>query len=191
MQLIYDYIIILFAWALFAVLEYPRSIIIPLIRQRYKVAYREDKMSLWILFVPEIIVWLIFEAALIIGSGILPAQFMYLGFALLIAGLALRQWAISALGLFWAPTVRILKRHKVVTSGPYRYVRHPSYTGAFMFYIGLGLIARSPITVLLSLAILAPAFMYRIKVEEASLSKHVTGYTRYAGRTRSIIPYIL
>ena len=191
MQLIYDYIIILFAWALFVVLEYPRSIIIPLIRQRYKVAYKEDRMSLWILFVPEIIVWLAFEAELIIGAGVLPVQFMYLGFALLVAGLALRQWAISALGLFWAPTVRILKRHKVVTSGPYRYVRHPSYTGAFMFYIGLGFIARSPATIVFTLAILIPAFMYRIRVEEEALESHVIGYSRYAGRTKSIIPYIL
>ena len=191
MQLIYDYIIILFAWALFAVLEYPRSIIIPLIRQRYKVAYREDKMSLWILFVPEIIAWLAFEAALIIGRGVLPVQFMYLGFALLVAGLALRQWAISALGLFWAPTVRILKRHKVVTSGPYRYVRHPSYTGAFMFYIGLGLITRSPVAIVFILVIIIPAFMYRIRVEEEALARHVVGYSRYAGRTKSIIPHVL
>ena len=190
MQLIYDYIIILFVWVLFAVLEYPRSIIIPLIRQRYKVKYKEDRMSIWVLFVPEMIAWLIFEAMLILGTGILPVQFMYLGFAVLIAGLALRQWAISELGLFWAVTVRILKRHKVVTSGPYKYLRHPSYTGAFMFYIGLGLIAQSPIAIALILAILVPAFMYRIRVEEASLTRHVVGYSKYASRTKRIVPYL-
>jgi protein-S-isoprenylcysteine O-methyltransferase Ste14 len=191
MQIVYDYAIILFVWSLFVALEYPRSVIIPLIRQRYKVAYKEDRLSVWMLFVPEIIVWIIFETALIMGVGMLPAQFMYLGFALVVAGLALRQWAISALGLFWASTVRILKQHKVVNSGPYKYVRHPSYTGAFIFYIGLGFIARSPILIVLTLAVLAPAFAYRIRVEEASLAKHVAGYSEYARSRKRIIPRLL
>ncbi len=191
MQLVYDYIIILLIWVTFFVLEYPRAIIIPILRQRYKVAYKEDRMSLWILFVPEIAVWLIFEAALIIGKGVLPMIFLYIGCAFIIAGLALRQWAISSLGIFWAPTVRILKRHKAVTLGPYKYVRHPSYTGAFMFYIGLGLIARSPFAILLTLAILAPAFMYRVKVEEEALAKHVRGYAAYMRRTKMFVPRLV
>jgi protein-S-isoprenylcysteine O-methyltransferase Ste14 len=60
-----------------------------------------------------------------------------------------------------------------------------------MFYIGLGLIARSPFAILLTLAILAPAFMYRVKVEEEALAKHVRGYAAYMRRTKMFVPRLV
>ena len=52
------------------------------------------------------------------------------GLVLIVAGAALRAWSIVTLGRFFQYQIRIQAEHRVVTNGPYRYVRHPSYTGS-------------------------------------------------------------
>ena len=60
---------------------------------------------------------------------------------LFVAGLILRWWAIIMLGRFFTVDVTIEKDHELVERGPFRIVRHPSYTGVLLAFVGLGSVA--------------------------------------------------
>ena len=68
-----------------------------------------------------------------------PAGFISLGVALFAAGLTLRWYSIVYLGRFFTVNVAIAIDHRLIDAGPYRVIRHPSYTGALMAFAGLGL----------------------------------------------------
>src|SRR4029453_1779281 len=66
-------------------------------------------------------------------------SFVFAGVVLFVAGLLLRWWAIITLGRFFTVDVTIEKDHELVKRGPFRMVRHPSYTGVLLAFVGLGL----------------------------------------------------
>ena len=128
------------------------------------------------------------------GSGIamLPGFISYAGSALMLAGIVIRQWSIAVLGNFFSPAVGIQKGQKVVNRGPYRLVRHPSYTGAFLIITGVGLALRSWGAVLVILFITGLAYGYRIRMEEKVLVSELGDeYVQYKKKTKKLIPYIL
>lgn len=105
------------------------------------------------------------------------------------AGVALRLWAIVALGRFFRGTVRIQQHHQVVTSGPYRWVRHPSYSGILLAVAALSLIMGNVASWAVFMVCCLLATGYRIRVEERVLTEaRGTAYTDYAARTRRLIP---
>ena len=114
-----------------------------------------------------------------------------LGLALLVGGTALRWAAIRALWRYFTVNVSILEGQRVVRSGLYGVVRHPSYTGLLLRYLGFGLAFANWLSVaLLFLPILA-ATLYRIRVEEAALGEHFgEEYLAYARETRRLVPGI-
>ncbi|MDD3984858.1 MAG: isoprenylcysteine carboxylmethyltransferase family protein [Methanobacterium sp.] len=110
----------------------------------------------------------------------------------MIIGFIIRQWSITILGCFFLPTVGVKKDHKLIDSGPYKLIRHPSYTGSCIFLIGLGLTLQSWGTVIIAIIIISIAYGYRIHIEENILiSKFGDEYIKYMKRTKKIIPYIL
>ena len=126
----------------------------------------------------------------IFGIGNLPYILFYLGIIVMVFGFILRQWAISVLGIYFAPTVRIIKKHEIIGIGPYKYIRHPSYTGMLLFLIGFAFISRSLISLL---GIIFPiiGYWYRIKVEEKSLLLHLKKeYKGYMQKTFRLIPFL-
>ena len=77
-------------------------------------------------------------------------------------------------------------------NGPYKLIRHPSYTGGLLILIGLGLALQSWGAVLITLLILSLAYGYRIHVEEKLLVTELGDeYIDYMKRTKRLIPYIL
>jgi protein-S-isoprenylcysteine O-methyltransferase Ste14 len=54
-------------------------------------------------------------------------------------GIAIRQWAVMVLGRYFTTNVRVHPGQTVVEEGPYRWVRHPSYTGMLITFVGIGL----------------------------------------------------
>jgi protein-S-isoprenylcysteine O-methyltransferase len=111
--------------------------------------------------------------------------------ALFAAAIGLRWWAIRVLGRFFTVDVTLQKDHAVVTSGPYAYVRHPSYTGALLAFVALGASFGSWWSVPLLLLPIVPAFAYRIFVEEAALTRGLgEPYRRYCERTWRLIPWV-
>lgn len=126
--------------------------------------------------------------------GALPgpaAAQLAVGLPLMWAGLALRAWAIQHLGGLFSAVVVIRRDHRLVTDGPYRYLRHPSYTGALLAAVGFG-VALGHWTSLLALLLgWAIGVAYRIRVEEAVLRRAFGGaYDEYRARTRRLIPLL-
>ena len=111
------------------------------------------------------------------------------GGALCIGGLALRWYSIFYLGRFFTVNVAIASDHQVVESGPYRFVRHPSYTGALLGFIGLGITYANWVALIIVVLPVVAAFMRRVGIEEAALSQALgERYTGYMARTKRLIP---
>ncbi len=126
------------------------------------------------------------------GVGDLPHVLFSVGIAAMVAGIVVRQWAIAVLGAFFSRSVRVLTGHRVVRTGPYRYVRHPAYSGAILTLVGMGLALTSAGAALVILAAAAFVYGYRIHVEEAFLMQELGDeYVAYAKETKRIIPFLL
>jgi protein-S-isoprenylcysteine O-methyltransferase Ste14 len=104
-------------------------------------------------------------------------------------GLALRVWAIAALGRSFRTTVEVDPAQPVVSTGPYRWVRHPSYTGLLLIVTGSGLAAGNWLALGVCAVLPLPALLRRIHVEEAELTA-VLGdrYRAYQAHTKRLIP---
>ncbi|HEY0793225.1 MAG TPA: isoprenylcysteine carboxylmethyltransferase family protein [Chthoniobacterales bacterium] len=110
---------------------------------------------------------------------------------LLVTGLALRIWAIVHLGKFFTVDVGIQREHRVVQDGPYRFVRHPSYSGAMLALTGLACLTFNWLGFLIIIGCSLAAYRLRIGVEEKVLLLNLgDDYRRYAAQTKRLIPGI-
>lgn len=113
------------------------------------------------------------------------------GIGLMLAGIAIRWWAIAALGKSFTFDVAVQSGQKIVDTGPYRCIRHPSYAGALMTQIGIGLALGNWVGMLALLACMAIAYSYRISVEEKALIAALgEPYKQYTQRTRRVVPFL-
>jgi protein-S-isoprenylcysteine O-methyltransferase Ste14 len=111
------------------------------------------------------------------------------GLALLVAGTAVRWAAIHELWDYFTVNVSILEGQRVVRRGLYRLVRHPSYTGLLLRYLGFGLAFANWLSAALIFLPLLAATLYRIRVEEAALREHFgEEYLAYARDTKRLVP---
>lgn len=114
----------------------------------------------------------------------------YWGLALYLLGYALMNWAVIALGRQFSLEVTIQEGHRLVTSGPYRYLRHPRYTGIILFFGGISLVFRSLIALGLSLAVIL-VLIWRIRDEEEMMRREFgEEWDGYSRKTRRLIPLI-
>lgn len=108
-----------------------------------------------------------------------------------LAGLGLRTWAVVTLGRHFTWHITVFDDHKVVTNGPYRFVRHPSYTGAWMLYSAIPLMLHSWFGFALSVVFQFFAYSRRIKHEEGQMTgKLGAAYADYARTVKTLIPYV-
>lgn len=115
----------------------------------------------------------------------------YSGIALIVSGMAFRIWSIRTLGEFFTANVRVVKGQRVVQSGPYRLLRHPSYTGAIVAAVGTALVFGSMLGLALITLLVAPAYAYRMQVEEARLASDLgPEYRDYMRKTRRLVPFV-
>jgi protein-S-isoprenylcysteine O-methyltransferase len=149
--------------------------------------------------------------ALIVGGIVLAVWAGYLaarrvpgariagsGWALLAGGLVLfwggallSGWAARTLGRFYRPVVAVQKGHEVITSGPYRLVRHPLYAGALMTTTGVGLALDNWIALAVCFLLPLAAYVRRIQVEERVLQERLGSLYRDYARGRSrLIPRV-
>ncbi|MBV8858605.1 MAG: isoprenylcysteine carboxylmethyltransferase family protein [Acidobacteria bacterium] len=113
------------------------------------------------------------------------------GLALLVAGTAFRWAAIVTLWRYFTPNVSILEGQRVVRRGLYGLVRHPSYTGLLVRYLGFGLALANWLSAALVFLPLLCATLYRIRVEEEALRAHFgEEYAAYASETKRLVPGI-
>jgi protein-S-isoprenylcysteine O-methyltransferase Ste14 len=112
------------------------------------------------------------------------------GVVLLLVGSGLYGMARRSLGKFYSEAVRIMPEHKLVMSGPYRFVRHPLYLGEILFYLSIPMVLGS-LYGFIAMLVLIPMLLYRIRIEEKILvSKFGQEYLEYAHRAKKLIPYI-
>jgi protein-S-isoprenylcysteine O-methyltransferase Ste14 len=114
------------------------------------------------------------------------------GLFLILAGVALRWYAIWYLGKFFTTTIVIQPGQTVVETGPYRYIRHPSYSGALLIFTGIGLCLTNWLS--LGLVVLGAflAYTYRVQVEEQVLVDGLgQPYRDYMKRTKRFIPFVI
>jgi protein-S-isoprenylcysteine O-methyltransferase len=133
-------------------------------------------------------------AALAVPGAAIPGDpwlTVVAGTALVALGIALRLWAARALGSFFTRSIVIREGHRVVTSGPYRIVRHPGYAGILMSLVGLALTLGNWLGVLLVIVGFFAGNVPRIAAEERALEEHLGEQYRDFERARKrLIPGI-
>lgn len=113
-----------------------------------------------------------------------------LGIALFFVGLGLYFASRLYLGRFFSEKVRIRSDHKLITKGPYRYIRHPIYAGEMLYFLSIPLIFSSIYDFVIMLAII-PMLLYRIRCEEkVPSSKFGQEYEEYAHNTWRLVPFL-
>lgn len=122
-------------------------------------------------------------------SVLLPL--LWIGCALMIAGIALRVWAVRTLAEFFTIDVAIRPDQPLIRNGPYRWLRHPSYTGFLLPLGGLGLGLGSWWSLLILIVPMTIALIRRIRVEERVLAEAFPeAYPAYARATKRLIPFL-
>jgi protein-S-isoprenylcysteine O-methyltransferase Ste14 len=114
------------------------------------------------------------------------------GMVLIVAGAVLRRYCFYALGTSFTGVVTVREGQRVIQSGLYRLVRHPSYTAAFMMFIGVGLALESWLSV--GILFFAHCYLYgkRVLVEERALVATLgDAYAEYMLRTKRFIPFVI
>lgn len=146
---------------------------------------------LWIVI--GVSIYLAFSAIKRWPDAMLPhgEAFAALGVVLFALGLALRWYSIIHLGRFFTVDVAIAADHQLVETGPYRAVRHPSYSGALLAFVGWGLSLGNWGALLVMIVPIFFAFVYRMNVEETALLAGLGApYASYSNRTNRLIPFV-
>jgi protein-S-isoprenylcysteine O-methyltransferase Ste14 len=113
------------------------------------------------------------------------------GVLMIVTGITFRAWAVRTLGKYFTATVQISQDHKLIKSGPYQVVRHPSYTGAFLAIIAGAVILESLAGFIISCMAMIIAYYVRIGIEEKELiARFGNDYVAYRQETKMIIPYV-
>jgi len=113
----------------------------------------------------------------------------FLGMSTFVAGVCYRLWAIRTLGQYYSHRVQTVARHQIVTSGPYRFTRHPAYAGMIIANAGISMYFFNWATVGVFLFILVPAILLRIRIEERTLFG-IEGYAEFAQKRKRLFPAV-
>lgn len=106
-------------------------------------------------------------------------------------GLLLRWWSFMSLGKYFTVVVKTSPDQPVVDRGPYRVLRHPSYTGLLLAFAGVGLMLGNWVGVAVALVVVLVALVYRMGIEERALSAALGDrYREFAARRARLIPYV-
>jgi protein-S-isoprenylcysteine O-methyltransferase Ste14 len=120
-----------------------------------------------------------------------PAVGFAIGMVMLVTGVALRLWSFRALGQYFTFTVKVSPDQPVITTGPYRLLRHPGYAGGLLATLGVEVMWGNWVS-LATLAALVLAFIiWRIRTEEKALLATLDGsYRAYAAQRKRLVPLV-
>jgi len=152
-----------------------------------------DKSSL-------IIIWITITVS--ITLGILATNYLnafisgtsiinYAGLVLIIFGIVIRLLAIRTLGKFFTVNLYLSDDHRLIKNGLYKFIRHPSYTGSLLSFLGFGLSLNNWVSLIVIFIPVLISFIYRINVEEKLMSGQFgKDYDEYKKHTKRLVPYI-
>jgi protein-S-isoprenylcysteine O-methyltransferase Ste14 len=113
------------------------------------------------------------------------------GIAMMIVGICLRFWANYTLGAAYTRTLKTTHGQAVVSSGPYRLLRHPGYAGVLLMWLGAGLALQNWIVLVGVALVTGWAYGRRMNAEEEMLLGSLgEAYREYSGRTWRVIPFV-
>jgi len=130
-------------------------------------------------------------ASAVHGAGITSGRWpiFVIGLVIMVLGIALRQWSVLVLGQFFTVQVRVREGQTVVDTGPYRFVRHPSYTGIVMTFAGMGVALENWLSLAALLVVPTIGLVVRIRVEERALTDALgEQYRRFSASRARLIP---
>src|SRR3954471_24496662 len=170
-------------------------------RSRSKTGTKQDRSTLgmiWVVIALSIMAGIFVARSASLREGVMglfdfpeSAWIPLAGIGLFVAGLAVRWWAIVTLGRFFTVDVVIEKDHELVERGPFRWVRHPSYTGVLVAFMGWAMTLGNWVAMALVLVPIFVAFVRRMKVEEDALRGALgEKYVAYMRTTKRLIPGI-
>ncbi len=122
------------------------------------------------------------------GRPLHPAAF-FAGAALMLGSFTLRRRTIATLDRWWSLHVEIRENHALVTSGPFRWVRHPTYLSVCMEFAAFALLCSAWWTLCAVPFLLAPVLRKRIRIEEEAMMEKFPGYAAYRLTTPALFPY--
>ncbi|MDQ0114902.1 protein-S-isoprenylcysteine O-methyltransferase Ste14 [Paenibacillus harenae] len=118
--------------------------------------------------------------------------FTWAGIAILLIGMILRWGSIWFLGRYFTGRVQIQDDHELISRGIYRWVRHPSYTGGILIFMGIAMSINNWLALIVNVLLIAGAYLYRIRIEERALMNYFgEAYKDYMKRTWKLFPYLL
>jgi protein-S-isoprenylcysteine O-methyltransferase len=146
--------------------------------------------TLWITIVLAVTVGIV-TSLRVPAAAIGGRTLVWVGGALFLSGLMLRWYSIVYLGRFFTVNVAIHSGHEIIDTGPYTHVRHPSYAGALLAFLGLALCMANWLSLLLVVVPIFWAFTLRMNIEETALSNALGApYINYMRRTKRLAPSI-
>jgi len=164
-----------------------------LVRSKNANSKELDKNSLnliWIAIIVSMtlgILSAIYWAVPIIHTNVL----LYLGSGLIVIGMLIRFIAIRTLGKFFTVNLAIHGDQNLIKAGLYKYIRHPSYTGSLLSFVGFGLSLNNWLSLTIILVPILVTFIYRINIEEKLLLEQFgSEFEDYKKRTKRLIPMI-
>src|SRR4051812_27414458 len=180
----YDAILILFTWMVID------SVFV--FRLKTGKAENRDRYSLLLLILGgPVALWISIGLAFSPIGAMHSVALQVVGLVLMAIGIAVRSTAIAQLGRFHTPNVAVRADHQLRITGLYRLVRHPSYLGALIAYLGFGLALGNWASVLVLMALVPGLYLYRIHEEDAALlTAFGDAYRAYCVRTKRLIPWV-
>lgn len=123
-----------------------------------------------------------------IGSDTLAG---WIGLVVLWCGVGLRLWSFQTLGRYFTFTVKTSEDQPVISTGPYRVIRHPGYAGILLAVVGIGFFINNWASLAVLTGVVAGGLAYRITVEERALSRDLGGrYQAYAESRKRLVPFV-
>jgi protein-S-isoprenylcysteine O-methyltransferase Ste14 len=162
-------------------------------RSKNKVAISRDKGSLWRLF---ILITVGYALSFAIGATkigrIYPWNtFFAIGMALFVIGLSIRIFSLRKLNQYFTYSVAKVENHKIITSGLYKFIRHPGYLGQLIIFVGISTAISNGLSILLMMIPITFGYLYRIKVEEKFMAEELgEDYKNYQEHTKRLIPML-
>lgn len=183
-------------WAVFAWCFFPERSIVQRARTDSKKEGSKDAGSLQVILVTGLITALAgFVLApwtqMTISSATRLLAF-YGGTVVILLGSLLRRLCFKTLGEHFTGDVRARADQPVIQTGPYRWVRHPSYTAGMIMYLGIGLALTSWVSIAFLLGGTIVGYAYRIRVEERALLAEIgESYGEFMRTRKRFIPYVI
>ena len=178
-----SYVLVILTLGVWVIRKYP-----DVVNERGKIAHNAKSWDKILMTIYTVMLLALFAVAGLdagrFGWSTMPIALQVAGYVALLLGMAVTYWAMAT-NPFLSTIVRIQddRGHYVVTSGPYRYVRHPMYAMMFFMWPGIALELGSW-WALLPAAVIVIVFVIRTALEDRTLQAELPGYTEYTQHTR-------